>query len=100
MRLARSSRSTGFAEDDVLAMAAAAGIGSEHPVARAVIDGARQRSIEIPPADGARSSREPARSARVAGHVVVVGRPEHLPDDLALRSIGRDGGSRPRSSFA
>jgi Cu+-exporting ATPase len=82
MRLAEVLPLTGFAEDDVLAMAAAAESGSEHPVARAVIDGARQRSIEIPPAD--RRSIEPGAgaSARVAGHVVVVGRPEHLPDDL------------------
>ena len=82
MRLAEVLPLTGFAEDDVLAMAAAAESGSEHPVACAVIDGARQRSIEIPPAD--RRSIEPGAgaSARVAGHVVVVGRPEHLPDDL------------------
>ena len=67
MRLAEVLPLTGFAEDDVLAMAAAAESGSEHPVARAVIDGARQRSIEIPPAD--RRSIEPGAgaSARVAG---------------------------------
>jgi heavy metal translocating P-type ATPase len=82
MRLADVVPLAGFAEDEVLAMAAAAESGSEHPVARAVIDGARERSIDIPAAEA--SSIEPGAgvTARIAGHVVAVGRPEHLPDEL------------------
>jgi heavy metal translocating P-type ATPase len=82
MRLAEVLALAGFPQDDVLAMAAAAESGSEHPVARAVIDGARQRSIEVPAAEGRSIEPGAGASARVAGHAVVVGRPEHLPDDL------------------
>jgi heavy metal translocating P-type ATPase len=82
MRLAEVVPLGGFAEGEVLALAAAAESGSEHPLARAVIDGARERSIDIPAA--VERSIEPGAgaSARVAGHAIVVGRPEQLPDDL------------------
>ena len=83
MRLAEVVPLAGFAEDDVLAMAAAAESGSEHPVARAVIDGAR-RALDRHPLrrralDRAGGRRlRPCRGARGS----LVGRPEHLPDDL------------------
>ena len=88
MRLAEVVPLDGFAEDDVLALAAAAESGSEHPIARAVIDGARERSIDDPARRrSARSSRAPAPPRVSRGTRIVVGRPEHLPDDLA--SAGR-----------
>ena len=68
MRLAEVVPLAGFAEDDVLAVAAAAESGSEHPVARAVIDGARERSIDIPSADERSIEPGAGASARVAGH--------------------------------
>ena len=82
MRLAEVVPLAGFAEADVLAMAAAAESGSEHPLARAVIDGARERSIEIPAARERSIEPGAGASADVAGHRIVVGRPEGLPDDL------------------
>jgi Cu+-exporting ATPase len=82
MRLAEVFTLAGFAESEVLAMAAAAESGSEHPVARAVIDGARERSIDIPPADERSIEPGAGASARVAGHAIVVGRPELLQNDL------------------
>ena len=85
MRLAEVVPLAGFAEDDVLAVAAAAESGSEHPVARAVIDGARERSIDIPSADERSIEPGAGASARVAGHRIVVGRPEHLPEDLRVQ---------------
>ena len=72
----------GFTEDEVLALAAAAESGSEHPVARAVVEGARERSVEIPRASGHVVEPGAGASATIDGHVVAVGRPEHLPDDL------------------
>ena len=85
MRLAEVVPLAGFAEDDVLAVAAAAESGSEHPLARAVIDGARERSIDIPSADERSIEPGAGASARVAGHRIVVGRPEHLPEDLRVQ---------------
>ncbi len=39
-------------ETEVLRLAAAAERGSEHPLARAIVDGARERGLEIPEPDG------------------------------------------------
>ena len=88
MRLVEVLPLTGFAADDVLAMAAAAESGSEHPVARAVIDGARQRSIEVPPAD--RRSIEPGAGASAVspGTWSWSAGPSISPTIFALRSIG------------
>jgi len=41
----------GFAEDDVLALAAIAEKGSEHPLGEAIVQGARQRGLAVPDAD-------------------------------------------------
>ena len=69
MRLADVVPLAGFAEDEILAIAAAAESGSEHPVARAVIDGAHERSIAIPAAEGRSIEPGAGATARVAGHV-------------------------------
>src|SRR5690606_33310463 len=40
-----------FAEPDLLALAAAAEAGSEHPLSRAVVDAAEERNVAVPPAE-------------------------------------------------
>jgi heavy metal translocating P-type ATPase len=82
MRLAEVVPLGGFTADGVLALSAAAESGSEHPVARAVVEGARERGDDIPPATGHTIEPGAGASATVDGHVVAVGRPDHLPDDL------------------
>ncbi|MGZ5298985.1 MAG: heavy metal translocating P-type ATPase [Actinomycetota bacterium] len=72
----------GFTADEVLALAAAAESGSEHPVARAVVEGARERSVDVPQATGHTVEPCAGASAKIHGHVVAVGRPERLTDDL------------------
>ncbi|MGZ5305733.1 MAG: heavy metal translocating P-type ATPase [Actinomycetota bacterium] len=72
----------GFTADEVLALAAAAESGSEHPVARAVVEGARERSVDVPQATGHTVEPGAGASAKIHGHVVAVGRPERLTDDL------------------
>lgn len=64
--------------DAVLALAAAAEIDSEHPLARAIVAAARQRGLDIPVASG--FSSEPALGVRaeVAGTRVQVGGPALL----------------------
>ncbi|CCQ33489.1 Molybdenum-binding protein [Halorhabdus tiamatea SARL4B] len=46
-------------EDDILRLAAAAESGSEHPLARAIVDGAQQRGLDVP---------EPENFENVPGH--------------------------------
>ncbi|MGH9040248.1 MAG: heavy metal translocating P-type ATPase, partial [Acidimicrobiia bacterium] len=62
-------------EDEVLALAAAAETGSEHPIARAVVDRARRQQIQIPPAELFCATAGGGVEAVVAGERVAVGSP-------------------------
>ena len=66
--------------DDVLALAASVEGDSEHPLARAIVEGARRRGLLIPDATGFEPL--PGRGARatVDGHEVAVGGPRLLAD--------------------
>ncbi len=72
----------GFTTDEVLAAAAAAESGSEHPLAHAVVEGARERGVDIPAATGHAIEPGAGASAVVDGHAVSVGRPDRLPEAL------------------
>ena len=75
----------------VLALAAGAESGSEHPVARAVVNEARRREVDLPAARGFRAVPGGGVLAAVDGHDVVAGNPRWvaalglaLPESLAL----------------
>ena len=65
---------------EVLRLAAAVEGDSEHPLARAIVEGARARGLSVPRAAGFEAL--PGRGARatVDGHVVAVGGPRLLAD--------------------
>ena len=69
---------TGHTEEGLLGWAAAVERGSEHPLARAIVERAREKRVFIP--EGAGFSAEPGlgASATVEGIRVAVGRPEWL----------------------
>jgi len=76
-------------DERTLGLAAAAEAGSEHPIARAVVDGARLRGARVAGATDFRSSAGLGVSARVEGLEVLVGRRGFLteagidvPEDL------------------
>jgi Cu+-exporting ATPase len=71
----------GFTGDELLALAAAAESDSEHPLARAIVNAARARSLAVPAATG--FSAEPGAGVRatVNGRMVLVGR---APADAVL----------------
>lgn len=71
-------------DNEVLALAAAAEADSEHPLARAIVDAARRRNLDIPSASDFNSSPAVGVSATVGGHRVQVGGPALL--DQAGRS--------------
>jgi heavy metal translocating P-type ATPase len=83
MRLEGVLAVNGATQDDMLSWAAAAESGSEHPIARAVVRGARDRGLDIPPVTDARV--EPGAGARAVldGEIVRVGRPDGLPTAMA-----------------
>jgi len=72
----------GATEDEVLSTAAAAETGSEHPIARAVVDGARSRGLAVPEASDHTIQPGAGAIADVNGVQVQVGRPEGLPTVL------------------
>jgi heavy metal translocating P-type ATPase len=69
---------TGLTEDTLLALAAAAEHPSEHPLARAVVDAARERRLRLPEALGFTSVPGRGVSATIGGHTVQVGSPGRL----------------------
>ena len=83
-------------EDELLALAAAAEADSEHPLARAIVDGAQARELQIPAADEFSSSPAVGVSARVDGKRVFVGGPylleEHNAKELPIADTWRERG--------
>jgi Cu2+-exporting ATPase len=76
-------------DNDVLATAAAVERESEHPLARAIVEAAAARSLNIPAAEGFASATGRGVTATVSGETVAVGGPRLLderglqvPDEL------------------
>jgi len=74
MTLADVRTVDGEAADEVLRLAGAVEDGSEHPIARAITDGARERG-ELPSVEGFRATAGQGVEGTVEGRVVGVGRP-------------------------
>jgi Cu+-exporting ATPase len=72
-RLAVVLAAPGFAESELLALAAAVERGSEHPLAAAIVAGAEARGVAIPAAEGFASSTGRGVAARVGGRRIVAG---------------------------
>ncbi|HWB71683.1 MAG TPA: heavy metal translocating P-type ATPase [Egibacteraceae bacterium] len=78
----------GRSEDDVLRLAAAAESASEHPLARAVEQAARERGIDLPAAQGFRSHPGRGVEASVGGARVLVGNPAFIAaQDVAVGGL-------------
>ena len=83
-------------EDRVLALAAAAEMASEHPLARAIVEAARRRELAVPQSSDFSSSPAVGVEAAVDGQRVRVGGPrlldeagqDELPDVVAWRDEG------------
>ncbi|WP_068431646.1 heavy metal translocating P-type ATPase [Piscicoccus intestinalis] len=83
--------------DQVLALAAAAESGSEHPLARAIVAAAGDRGLDVPEAVDFTSSPAVGVRARVEGRVVEVGGPnllaQHERAELPVAARWRDEGA-------
>ena len=71
----------GWDSDEVVRLAAAAESDSEHPLARAIVDGAGERGLDLPPASDFSSSPAVGVQARVDGKLVQVGGPYLLEQE-------------------
>ncbi|MFE7936338.1 heavy metal translocating P-type ATPase [Streptomyces griseoincarnatus] len=74
----RTLPGSGLDEDGLLALAAAAEQPSEHPLARAVVDAARERCLSLPETLDFSSAPGQGVSVTVAGRTVQVGSPARL----------------------
>ncbi len=74
--LSLSSFSSSFSssEDALLALAAAAESSSEHPLARALVQAAKERSLNLPPSSNFNAEAGHGISAQVDGQTIYVGR--------------------------
>jgi Cu+-exporting ATPase len=77
-------------EDAVLRLAAAAERGSEHPLARAIVEGAEERGLDVPDAEGFENVPGQGVRATVEGEEVLVGN----------RTLLQDHGIDPESAAA
>jgi P-type Cu+ transporter len=66
--------------DDVLRLAAAAESGSRHPLGQAIVDEARRRGLDLPPAHGFEEIAGSGVAATIEGGPVLVGRAAWLED--------------------
>ncbi|WP_030250800.1 heavy metal translocating P-type ATPase [Streptomyces sp. NRRL S-455] len=71
---------SGLDEGQLLTLAAAAERPSEHPLARAVVEAARERGLDLPDADDFTSTPGVGVTAVVGGRTVAVGAPDRLLD--------------------
>ncbi|MFG3720858.1 heavy metal translocating P-type ATPase [Streptomyces massasporeus] len=72
---------SGLDKGELLTLAAAAERPSEHPLARAVVDAARERGLDLPEARDFTSAPGVGVTAVVGGRTVAVGAPARLLDD-------------------
>ncbi len=78
-------------DPDALRLAAAVEADSEHPLARAIVQGARARNLEVPTASAFEPLAGRGARARVDGHEVSVGGPRLLADlSLAPLPVAAD----------
>ncbi|MGW5367305.1 heavy metal translocating P-type ATPase [Streptomyces sp. NPDC004009] len=78
---------SGLGEGELLRLAAAVEHPSEHPLARAVVDAARARGLDVPQVEDFTSAPGTGVSATVAGRTVAVGSPTRLLTDGTHQAV-------------
>jgi len=88
-RLQTVVSSSGFGDDEVLRLAATLERGSEHPLAAAIVGGARERGIEFAASEGFESITGKGVKGRVEGRSVALGN-RTLLGDLGIATDSLD----------
>ncbi len=81
--------SPGFAEEEILRLAASVERASEHPLATAIVAGARERDLELAVVEGFESFTGKGIEGGVGGRRVAVGRTDAVSDALAAAAEAR-----------
>lgn len=103
-RVVGTSLAAGQEETEALRLAAAAERDSEHPVARAIVASARDRSIEVPAAEGFTAIPGRGVEAHVEGRHVAVGGPnlieqQEITPPIELQTFGAVVAARGQSAI-
>ena len=77
----------GREQDAVLRLAASLEAASEHPLARAVVDAARERGVSLLPVDSFQATRGSGVEARIAGQLVQVAKPAQFADHTIFDAV-------------
>ncbi|MEJ7825316.1 MAG: heavy metal translocating P-type ATPase [Solirubrobacteraceae bacterium] len=80
MRLVDVVVDDGVDRDEALRLVGALESASEHPIARAIADGARERAGQLPDVEGFANRAGSGVEGSVDGHAVIAGRPALLAD--------------------
>ena len=80
MALVEVHAAAGVDDDELLRLVASVEDASEHPIARAIVDGARERGCELLPVESFASTQGLGVQGVVHGHAVVAGRQAFLAD--------------------
>ncbi len=88
----------GFTEDQLLSLAASVELASEHPLANAIVAGAKARSVEIPSHDDFESITGQGAQATVSGRRVAVGNAKLMHGLGAFEQVLADEADRLRSN--
>ena len=104
-RLTEAYVSAGWYEDGLLSLAAGLEAGSEHPLARAILDAVAERSLVVPQAEDVEAMPGRGIRGRIDGRAVTVGSPrlmeaEGVDREVPMRPVGRPGsvGAGPRET--
>lgn len=89
---------SGLSEDELLRLAAAAEHPSEHPLARAIVDAAPDRDLDLQPVEDFASAPGTGVTARVGGKTVAVGSPARLLADRATAALAEQLESEGRTA--
>jgi Cu+-exporting ATPase len=90
--------SDGISERDLLRLAAAAELGSEHPLGEAIVEHARDLGLELPVAQHFQAFAGKGIQARVDGREVLLGTPALLNGyDIGLNGLGERADALARS---
>ncbi|WP_437733262.1 heavy metal translocating P-type ATPase [Sorangium sp. So ce1335] len=79
-QLAAVEAAAGLSEDELLRLVGSAELGSEHPVARALVEGARARDLPLSAPEGFRADAGRGVVARVGGREVRIGTARYLAE--------------------
>ena len=71
--LVHVASAAGFSDDEIVRLGASVEVGSEHPIARAVVDAATARGLALAPAEAFTAAIGMGASATIGGRAIVVG---------------------------